>query len=194
MHSNNHGLPPFPVADDNRLLLMTCCAPCVCAAAECLIDAGFKPTLYFYNPNIQPEGEYIRRRDEVARVAELTGAGFVEEAYEPDAWHAAVAGYENEPERGERCRRCFALRLERAAQYAVNHGFGALASVLAFSRWKSADMGMETLNESVADKPLQPWHIDWRKHGRQERTLQLIRQWDIYNQTYCGCPYSVRTK
>lgn len=178
---------------DGSFLLMTCCAPCVCAVAESLVKAGLRPTLYFDNPNIIPEEEYFRRRDAVIVVAEQLNLPFVERDYAPDLWLAEIQGFESEPERGERCLRCFQFRLSRAAAFADSHGFSVLASVLGFSRWKSAAMNTQTLERAVSPFPnLFSWDPNWRKNGRQERTPELIRQWSLYQQDYCGCPFSHR--
>ena len=122
-----------------KLLVLSCCAPCSCAAIKKLADDGIDATVLFYNPNIYPSAEYEKRRDEQKRVCEHFGLKFAELPYEPEKWDKAVAGLENEPERGKRCSACFYMRLERAEQYALEHKFTALTSVLGVSRYKDLD-------------------------------------------------------
>ena len=102
-----------------KLLVLSCCAPCSCAAIKKLADDGIDATVLFYNPNIYPSAEYEKRRDEQKRVCEHFGLKFAELPYEPEKWDKAVAGLENEPERGKRCSACFYMRLERAEQYSL---------------------------------------------------------------------------
>lgn len=174
--------------DDPRVVILTCCAPCVCATVKALCNSGFKPVLFFDNPNIFPETEYYKRRDEVRRIAALCGAAFAEGTYAPSRWQEATAGYENAPERGKRCEICFSLRLKRAAEYAVSHHIHVLTSVLGFSRWKSLSMADAMLTAAVDGFPmLKPWHVNWRKCGRQDENRRLIQEWEVYNQEYCGC-------
>ena len=99
-----------------NVLLHCCCAPCSSAIVECLLDNGVRPTLFFCNPNIYPREEYERRKAECIRHAGRLGLDFVDADYDHDGWVAEMRGLENEPERGERCLRCFTSRLRRTAR------------------------------------------------------------------------------
>ena len=122
-----------------KLLLHTCCAPCSSAIIEALLKEGVRPTVYYCNPNIYPDEEYFKRKDECSRYAAECGLDMVDDDYDHAAWLSAVAGMENEPERGARCAECFRYRLLRSARYALENGFDTLATTLASSRWKSLD-------------------------------------------------------
>lgn len=177
-----------------RILLLVCCAPCACATVEALAHAQMDLTLLFFNPNIFERGEYEIRRDEVQRLAEIYHFPFVEGPYDPEVWNVETRGMESLPERSERCRRCFLLRLRFAARYAHEHHFNVLSSVLGFSRWKSSSMASETLKIAVEPyaETLTAWDVNWRKNGRQERNAQLMREHQLYNQLYCGCKFSLK--
>ena len=106
----------------NNLLLHVCCAPCSGAIIEALDKDGVKPVVFFSNSNIVPKKEYDLRLAECKRYCQKFGIEVVEDDYDHTAWREAVRGFEHEPERGERCMRCFRFRLERAAKYASLHG------------------------------------------------------------------------
>ena len=177
----------------DRVLLHTCCAPCSSAIIECLMRSGITPTIYYCNPNIYPEEEYLIRKNECSRYAESLGLDIVDADYDHAEWLEAVRGLEGEPERGGRCLQCFRFRLERAARYAEEHGFRVLTTTLASSRWKSLDQINEAGRWAVSRHPsVLWWDRNWRKGGLQERRGQIIREYGFYNQQYCGCEFSIR--
>ena len=157
-----------------NVLLHCCCAPCSSAIVECLLDNGVCPTLFFCNPNIYPREEYERRKAECIRHAGRLGLDFVDADYDHDGWVAEMRGLENEPERGARCLRCF-------------------TSTLASSRWKDLNQINEAGRAAAIEVPgVDFWEQNWRKGGLQERRRELIAEYCFYNQTYCGCEYSLR--
>jgi len=176
------------------VLLHTCCAPCSSAIIEWMMNNDIRPTIYYCNPNIYPHEEYLIRKDECTRYAESLGLEIVDADYDHEEWLASVHGLENEPERGGRCLQCFKLRLFRTALYAQQHGFEKITTTLASSRWKS----LEQINEAglwavaqVGSPEVIWWDRNWRKGGLQERRLQIIKEYDFYNQQYCGCEFSM---
>ena len=92
------------------LLLHSCCAPCSSYVLEYLSEY-FKITVFYYNPNIQPKAEYIRRTEElehlIQRMPVKNKIKFLEGRYEPDKYLEAIKGMEKEPEGGIRCTKCF---------------------------------------------------------------------------------------
>lgn len=178
---------------EREILLHTCCAPCSSAIVERLLANGVRPALFFYNPNIYPEYEYEKRKAECIRHAQLQGLHFVDADYEHTAWLETVKGLENEPERGARCLLCFKLRLMEAARYANENGFKVFATTLATSRWKDLRQ-IEAAGAFVS--ALFPnlffWAQNWRKDGLIERRNELINKYNFYNQSYCGCEFSMK--
>ena len=180
-------------AGENVVLLHTCCAPCSSAIIEALMQNGITPVIYYCNPNIYPQEEYEIRKEECTRYARSLGLEIVDADYDHDVWLESMKGLENEPERGGRCLKCFRLRLLRTAQYARQRGIKVITTTLASSRWKSLDQ----INEAgfwacgQVDGIIW-WDQNWRKGGLQERRLQIIREYDFYNQQYCGCEFSMR--
>ena len=174
-----------------EVLLHTCCAPCSSAIIECLLNNGIRPVIYYCNPNIYPLEEYLVRKDECTRYAEALGLDIIDDDYDHVAWLEAVKGLENEPERGGRCLKCFKLRLLRTAQYARDNGYKVITTTLASSRWKSLEQINEAGEWACAQVPdVIWWDRNWRKGGLQERRLQIIKEYDYYNQLYCGCEFS----
>ena len=180
--------------EQTKVLLHTCCAPCSSAIIECLLNNGISPTIYYCNPNIYPLEEYLIRKDECTRYAQALGLDIIDADYDHEVWLEAVKGHEDEPERCGRCLKCFKLRLLRTAQYASENGFKVITTTLASSRWKSLDQINEAGQWACEQIPeVVWWDRNWRKGGLQERRLQIIKEYDFYNQLYCGCEFSNKT-
>ena len=192
---------------ETKVLLHTCCAPCSSAIIEALMQNGITPVIYYCNPNIYPQEEYEIRKNECTRYAQALGLEIIDADYDHENWLEAIKGMEGEPERGGRCLKCFKLRLLRTAQYARSRGIKVITTTLASSRWKSLDQINEAgrwaclqLNGSGRqdDGTIPPeneviwWDQNWRKGGLQERRLQILKDYDFYNQLYCGCEFSMR--
>ena len=177
---------------ETTVLLHTCCAPCSSAIIEAMVANGITPVIYYCNPNIYPHEEYEIRKNECTRYAESLGLEIVDADYDHENWLETVKGHENEPERGGRCLKCFKLRLLRTAEYAQIRGIKAITTTLASSRWKSLDQINEAGRWACLDKDVIWWDQNWRKGGLQERRLQIIKEYDFYNQLYCGCEFSMR--
>ena len=180
---------------ETKVLLHTCCAPCSSAIIEAMMLSGITPVIYYCNPNIYPREEYDIRKDECTRYAESLGLEIVDADSDHENWLEAMKGLESEPEHGGRCLKCFKMRLLRTAQYARERGIKVITTTLASSRWKS----LEQINEAglwscaqLGDESVMFWEQNWRKGGLQERRLQIIKEYDFYNQQYCGCEFSMR--
>ena len=188
---------------ETTVLLHTCCAPCSSAIIEAMMKDGITPVIYYCNPNIYPLEEYEIRKNECTRYARSLGLEIVDADYDHENWLDAVKGLEGEPERGGRCLRCFKIRLLRTARYAAQRGIRVITTTLASSRWKSLDQINEAgrwaceevsrqYNMTPPDEIVIWWDQNWRKNGLQERRLQILKEYDFYNQLYCGCEFSMR--
>ena len=133
-----------------KLLLHSCCAPCSSYVLEYL-SQYFDVTVYYYNPNIFPEAEYEARVKEQERlIREMAAARpvrFLAGSYEPEEFFSIARGHEKDPEGGERCHRCYELRLDRAAREAASGNFDFFTTTLSISPLKNADWpaSMESL-------------------------------------------------
>jgi len=175
------------------ILLHTCCAPCSGAIVECMLDNGLRPVIFYYNPNIFPDAEYERRKAESMRHAGLLQLDFVDCDHDYQSWRDSVKEFAAEPERGLRCLSCFKIRLTETARYAYTHGFQMFATTLSSSRWKDLKQIDEAGNYAASLFPgVAYWAHNWRKGGLDLRRNELIRRFGFYNQTYCGCEFSLR--
>jgi predicted adenine nucleotide alpha hydrolase (AANH) superfamily ATPase len=172
-----------------KLLLHTCCAPCSIAIIDELRDK-YALTVFFYNPNIFPEAEYLKRKGEVIKVCTEWGIPMFDADYEPAIWDAEILGLEDEAEGGLRCPLCFALRLRRTAEYAGQNGFDAFATSLTTGRNKKAEV-INPIGERLAEEfKIIYLSEDWKTNGRQEKSKKMVGDRGIYRQNYCGCKYS----
>jgi len=173
--------------------LLSCCAPCSCAVIEKLALKKVDFTVLFYNPNIMPQEEYEKRKEENKRICKKFGVPFLDMDYDNAAWLNFIKGFESEPERGERCKKCFLFRLKKAAKYAKENGFEAFSSVLGVSRYKNLE-DVNAIAKDVAAKEGIPYvDTNWRKGGLEERRRALIKEENIYSQKYCGCVFSQKS-
>ena len=175
-----------------RLLLHACCGPCSSAVLEQLCRY-FEITVLYYNPNTWPAAEYYRRGEELQKfvaAAHPLGVTVVEDTYDPQQFYTAVAGLENEPERGERCTVCYRMRLERAAQYARAHGFNWFTTTLSISPVKDP-VRLNTIGCELAQQyGLNYLQSEFRKKDGYKRSLALSAEYGLYRQDYCGCIFS----
>ncbi len=158
-----------------------------------MLVAGIDYDLFFYNPNIHPVKEYDIRKQENIRFALEHGIKFIDADYDVDNWFARIKGLENEPERGERCTKCFDMRFERTALYAHENGYDTITSSLGISRWKDMNQINDSGERAAARyDSLIYWTYNWRKHGGSQRMIEISKREQFYQQEYCGCVYSLR--
>ena len=178
-----------------RLLLHSCCAPCSSYVLEYLSDY-FEITVFYYNPNISPAEEYEKRAAEQQHlIRELPAKHpihLVVGAYEPERFYAVSRGLEQVPEGGERCFRCFRLRLEEAAKMAAEGGFDYFATTLTISPLKNAQKLNEIGEELSELYKVEHLPSDFKKKNGYKRSVELSALYGLYRQNYCGCVFSKR--
>jgi len=179
-----------------KLLLHACCAPCSSYCMEYLRDY-FDITIFFYNPNITELEEYEKRRDEEIRlIKELNKSGnhinYLIGDYTKDLFFEATKGYEKCPEGGDRCRICFALRLDESARQASLGGFDYFTTSLTISPLKNAAL-LNELGENLGKKRgVSFLPSDFKKKGGYQRSIEMSAEYNLYRQDYCGCVFSKR--
>ena len=191
---NDSTRTPLPLpGGHSKVLLHSCCAPCSGEVMEAMLASGVDYTIFFYNPNIHPEREYLLRKDENIRFADKHGVPFVDADYDKDNWFARAKGMEWEPERGKRCTMCFDMRFDRTALYAYENNFPVMTSSLGISRWKDMDQINDSGVRAAAKyEGLSYWTYNWRKGGGSSRMIEISKREEFYQQEYCGCVYSLR--
>jgi predicted adenine nucleotide alpha hydrolase (AANH) superfamily ATPase len=169
-----------------------------------LREAGYEPVAWYGNPNIEPAEEYERRRTGFRDFAEDTGLAVIEGSYDPEAFHAAIAGNEGifpcvegvseslemREQRQERCRRCYRLRFTRLAQTAREQGIRAIATSLSVSPWQFTEVIAEELECAATSLGLVSLFVDYR--ADYPEATRLSRERGMYRQNYCGCASSRR--
>ena len=173
------------------LLLQCCCAPCSSYVLE-YISQYFEITLFFFNPNIYPENEFSFRLSELERFNSDAGYNLkvMTPEYKPEDFFNIAKGYENLPEGGERCRKCYELRLRKTAEYAAQCGYDYFCTTLSISPYKKSDwlneIGINLENEYGVKYLLS----DFKKKGGYKRSIELSEKYGLYRQNYCGCVFS----
>ena len=179
--------------EEKKVLMHSCCAPCSGELIEQILANGIELEIFFYNPNIHPVKEYNIRKEENVRYAKAHGVKFIDADYDVQNWFHRAKGLEYEPERGERCTKCFDMRFERTALYAYENGFKYFTSSLGLSRWKDMEQINSCGHRAAAHYDgVSYWDYNWRKYGGAERMYTISKREGFYKQEYCGCIYSLR--
>jgi predicted adenine nucleotide alpha hydrolase (AANH) superfamily ATPase len=175
-----------------KLLLHSCCAPCSSAILE-FLQNYFDITVYFYNPNITFEEEYYKRLNEQREYHEKRGYSIkvIEGKYDPrEDFFKQVKGLEDRKEGGERCFKCYTLRMEATAQKAKELGFDYFSTVLSISPLKNAQW-INEIGEELSEKyGIKFLNGDFKKKNRYLRSTEISREYELYRQDYCGCVFS----
>lgn len=180
-----------------KLLLHSCCAPCSSYVLEYLSNY-FYITVLYYNPNIYPEDEYYHRAAEQKRfVKEFPTkypVTFVEGNFEPERFYETVKGYENIREGGERCFRCYELRLREAAEYAKKLNCDCFTTTLSISPMKNAAKLNEIGGRLAEEYDIPYLYSDFKKRDGYKRSTVISAEYGMYRQDYCGCVFSKRER
>lgn len=176
-----------------KLLLHACCAPCSSYTLEYLASV-FEITLFFYNPNIAPESEYDFRAAELERfIGEHPACKDVRLEvcdYDSAPFFEMAKGYESDSEGGERCKKCYRLRLEKTAEAAVQGGYDYFCTTLSISPYKNAE-ALNAIGGDLAVKyGVKYLYSDFKKKGGYARSIELSKEYGLYRQNYCGCAFS----
>lgn len=177
-----------------KMLLHACCGPCAAWPLEYLRDV-FSLTVYYNNSNIWPEQEYARRRDELIRYVQEAGMPEIRVIVPPydnaaytDTW---LKDRWDDPEGWKRCFRCYEVRMREAFRYAAENGFDYVTTVMTISRQKDSQIlnriGLKLQEEFPS---IRYFVSDFKKGGGQVRRDEIVREYGLYHQDYCGCVYS----
>ena len=180
-----------------KLLLHSCCAPCSSYVLEYLSN-HFEITVFYYNPNIFPENEYTKRiLEQQTLISDMKvkhPVSFLAGNYDRERFFQIAEGLEHLREGGERCFKCYELRLEEAAKIARDAGFDYFTTTLSISPLKNADK-LNEIGTRLADKyGVQYLQSDFKKKNGYKRSIELSSEYGLYRQDYCGCEYSFRDR
>ncbi|MBE6720242.1 MAG: epoxyqueuosine reductase QueH [Ruminococcaceae bacterium] len=176
-----------------RLLLHSCCAPCSSYTLEYLSDY-FDITVFYFNPNISPQSEFEKRFLEQERLINALPAKnkikLIKGEYNHAEFLSIAKGLEDVKEGGERCFKCYRLRLEKTAQLAGQCGFDFFCTTLSISPLKNSQK-INEIGFEVAEKYGVKWlPSDFKKREGYKRSIELSHEYDLYRQNFCGCVYS----
>jgi predicted adenine nucleotide alpha hydrolase (AANH) superfamily ATPase len=169
-----------------RILVHICCASCASLVLRRLGER-FEATALFFNPNIQPEGEYRLRLTEAKRVCRKLNVPLIAGPYDPKAWEDAIGPYRGAGERSERCWRCYRLRLEETAATAVKKRICIFTTTLSVSPHKVHRRIAEIGAEAASTHGLSFLAEDFKKRDGFRESVALSRSMGLTRQDYCGC-------
>lgn len=174
-----------------RLLLHSCCGPCSSSVLE-LLSKYFDIDVFYYNPNIYPFEEYEKREKEQLRLlSNLKNINFIKTSYDADEYNKLVKGLENEPEGGNRCYKCIAMRMDKTACFAKDNHYDFFTTTLSVSPHKNSKM-INKIGYFLEKKYNIPYlYSDFKKKDGYKRSIELSSKYKLYRQNYCGCQVSL---
>jgi len=180
-----------------RILLHSCCAPCSSHVISYLTQF-FDITILYYNPNISPRSEYDKRKEEQIRLIKqidtINKIDIIDCDYDNDIYESRIKGYEDCPERGNRCTICFDLRLSYTAKMAKELNYDFFCTTLTVSPYKNSKL-LNEIGKQMEEKYGVTWlYSDFKKENGYKHSIELSKKYNLYRQDYCGCKYSHRNK
>ena len=172
-----------------NILLHICCAPCAIYPVEELRKEGHKVIGFFYNPNIHPYSEYIKRKEALEIYSKESGLDVVCGDYAIEYYFQHIAY--NEALKN-RCPMCWWLRLEKTAKHAGNNGFDSFTTTLLGSPYQDHDIIKTIYNDVIKNSGLKSYYKDFRPGFRKAH--DLAKEKKIYCQNYCGCLFSEKER
>ena len=179
------------------LLLHSCCAPCSSQVITSLTNY-FDITILYYNPNIYPKEEYLKRKKEqiklINEINNINKLEIIDCDYDNDIYEQEIKGLENEQEGGSRCYKCFYLRLNKTAQIAKENNYDFFSTTLTISPYKNSKL-INIIGKDLEKKYNITWlYSDHKKRDGYKKSIELSKKYNLYRQNYCGCIYSKRTE
>lgn len=180
------------ISNKPKLLLHCCCGPCSTACIERLLEV-FDITIYYYNPNIFPKQEFVKRLQNQNIVASyFENLKVISPKYDENEFLKEIKGLELLKEGQERCDKCFYLRLYQTALFAKNNGYSYFGTTLTVSSHKN-EQHINAIGEEIAKiVGVNFLYSDFKKHNGYKRSIDLSKQLNLYRQNYCGCRFSFR--
>lgn len=184
------------IKEPKTLLLHSCCAPCSSYVLEYL-SKYFKITIFYYNPNITEEEEFIKRLSEQKKLINelklVNKVNIIEGKYEKEKYEEVIKGLEDEREGGARCFKCYRLRMEETAKLAKELNFDYFTTTLSISPYKNSSKLNEIGGELEREYNIKYLYADFKKRDGYKRSIELSKIYNLYRQDYCGCIYSKRS-
>lgn len=176
-----------------KILLHSCCGPC---STECItrLTKYFDITVLYYNPNIEPQEEYEKRKQEQIRFIKefkpINKLDFMDCDYDNASFERMTEGLEKEPEGGKRCHKCYELRLKKTANIAKEKGYDFFGTTLTVSPYKNSQIINEIGQKISKETNVEFLYSDFKKEDGYKKSIELSKEYNLYRQNYCGCHYS----
>lgn len=178
--------------NNNKVLLHSCCAICSGYAIKHMRELGYEPISYFFNPNIYPSAEHDKRLEAHKRLCAALDCELIIGDYTPDLFNEVIAGYEHCAEGGERCTRCFELRLLKTVQKAKELKISKYTTTISISPHKNFTV-LKKVGESFSQYyDVEFLAIDFKKQDGFLQSNMIAKSFDLYRQNYCGCEMSMQ--
>jgi len=175
------------------ILLHSCCAPCSSYVITYLTKY-FDITILYYNPNIYPYEEYLKRKNEqiklINEIKTINKLDIIDCDYDNELFNILIKGLENEPEKGNRCSICYKMRMEKTALIAKEYNYDYFCTTLSVSPYKNAILINEIGKELEEIYNVKWLYSDFKKKDGYKQSIELSKKYNLYRQSYCGCIYS----
>lgn len=181
------------IKEKKKLLLHSCCAPCSSYVITYL-SKYFDITILYYNPNIFPYEEYLKRKNEqiklIKEIETVNNVNIIDCDYDNDLYNNLVIGLEKEPERGNRCNICYRMRMEKTAILAKENNYDFFCTTLSISPYKNSELINKLGNELETMYNIKWLYSDFKKKDGYKQSIELSKKYNLYRQDYCGCIHS----
>lgn len=182
--------------NNKKILLHACCAICSAHPIKHIREIGYEPVVYFYNPNIYPQSEWEKRLEAQKKLCESLNCELIVEDYEPEIYRLrfeiAAFGLEDEPEGGDRCKKCFELRLTKTGEKAKDLDIENFTTSIVISPHKNFEQISKIGKKVASTYGINYLDIDFKKQDGFLKSNKIAKELDLYRQNYCGCKYSER--
>lgn len=174
-----------------KMLLHSCCGPCSTQVID-VLKKDYDLTIFYFNPNIYPNEEYLKRLEEQKRYAKIVGVEVIDGAYDEKDFLKYIKGLESHPEGGERCSKCFEYRLRETARLAKEKNFDIFSTTLTVSPHKNSKIINEIGERISIEEGISYFAGDFKKKDGYKKSIEFSKQYNLYRQNYCGCRFSKR--
>lgn len=181
------------ITERKKILLHSCCAPCSSYVISYLTKY-FDITILYYNPNIYPYEEYLKRKNEqkklIKEIKKINNIDILDCDYDNELYNEMIKGLEKEPEKGNRCTICYKMRIEKTAIIAKENNYDYFCTTLSVSPYKNSNL-INKIGIELEEKYGVKWLFsDFKKKDGYKQSIELSKQYNLYRQNYCGCIYS----
>lgn len=182
----------------SKLFLHCCCAVCALPVIDYLIKLKNQEIiLYFYNPNISPKKEYIKRLNELKKISKIYNLKLIKGPYDHKKWLKYLKNNlpldpKDYPENSDRCKKCFLYRIQNIIKYCVKNKYFLWTTTLSVNRFKDIKFINEASRTISLENNLLYLTLELDPYISHQKSLEFSKKLNIYRQKYCGCEFSLK--